>query len=166
MRLVWPCLYCPVFCIIEINVRMEQFNELMPWGSNLRSCSAAVCYISEIIEPNHAANCVQSNQSSWPLGMQLDCVIIILAYAWIHTSLNADCRIFHSDIVRARFLSQNSSLEASSFLAGQGILRILWSPKFDCIVYRGLPFVAALIPERVRIEQTAFRCWRYLRRKY
>jgi len=73
-------LYCPVLCIIEINVRMEKFNELMPWGSNLRSYSAAVCYISEIIEPNNAANYVQSKQSSSPLGMQLDRVII-LSYA-------------------------------------------------------------------------------------
>jgi len=44
-------------------------------------------------------------------------------------------------------VNQVPSLEASSFLAGQEILRNFWSPKFDYIVHKGLPFVAVLITD-------------------
>jgi hypothetical protein len=86
-------LYRPVNCVIGANVSMEWFNELMPWGSNWDR-SAAVCYISETIEPNHAANYVQSMQSSWPLRMQLGRVML-LPYAWIHTSLNPNVKLYN-----------------------------------------------------------------------
>jgi hypothetical protein len=52
------------------------------------------------------------------------------------------------DIVRAKFVNHIPFLEASSFLAGQGILCIIWNQKSDYSVQKGLPFVAALIPDR------------------
>jgi tRNA A37 threonylcarbamoyladenosine biosynthesis protein TsaE len=61
--------------------------------------------------------------------------------------METNCTIFHSDIVRARFVNHVSSLEANSFLPGQGILHILWSQKFVYSVHKSLPFVAALIPD-------------------